>query len=732
MANDLLNINHDQDDEDEIMLDIERTIEEQRRQLSQGKQVFRSRQRGVRAPILVNVGAILVVGIVLLVLNQIFLSDQESYVLQSATLGEQGMDIVAALLAEAQASLEVREQRIEEITREIDTIDTRVAELDEMIQELSEALRSAPREEREALLQRRSELVVELEREVEQRDVLLAQVAAQEQRMSAGATPPGDDPLQALREQEQLRALFGQQILTSYRSFSNAVGLRDWDNARNTLVGLRDFLVVNPLIEQIPGIRDERLVHAAMVDRLEGLLAIVEGNLPELEDTDAATPDDTVSDELRADILPGWNRIRQELLEAQRLAETGRSEEAVARFETVITSIPGVDAGMGLVMSQVEERTVGRIRVVMDDMESVGASDPETMLRVLSEELARPGDNIPEPIRRLGLRLADAVEIVEEQQAALEDLTTMATAQLALLQQSLGSDHGSAVETREATAESIAMRIESLRVQAARNLEERQQLSRELEDARVRNAELERHAETLRSEIGERNREIEPLREFRQAVESLQEEYRQMAPLFRAHLSDGSRASLNEAFSQLLTPFQSAVAESLFPDYGNNTRTIVETLIAAETDRAVAEAEERLILEMMQTSERIAEEQIRLLARGASAADSMDVLDSLIREIDSVVETARAERSATSFGRPIGTVIDSRPGGQVTVRRATDFPTFMVRRVFFSRQLPNGDRIPIAEGEIIAASGENVVLRVTSTIAPTIFPERNDIVNVEF
>jgi hypothetical protein len=160
-------------------------------------------------------------------------------------------------------------------------------------------------------------------------------------------------------------------------------------------------------------------------------------------------------------------------------------------------------------------------------------------------------------------------------------------------------------------------------------------------------------------------------------------------------------------------------------------RTLVENLIEIEVSRVRAEAEDRILAAVLASSTRIADEQLRLLSQSTTRdQDTIQLLDNLIREIDDVANLAVQSRDNRNTARALGTVISvSRPN--LTIRRAALFELSRVRRVFISRILPNGDRIPIADAEIIAITGDDLILRVLDTIAPTIYPERNDLVFVE-
>jgi hypothetical protein len=150
-----------------------------------------------------------------------------------------------------------------------------------------------------------------------------------------------------------------------------------------------------------------------------------------------------------------------------------------------------------------------------------------------------------------------------------------------------------------------------------------------------------------------------------------------------------------------------------------------------ETARVKAMAQDELLAFMTTTQGKIADEQVRLLARASNAKeDTTALMTSLIKEIDNVTNSTLKDRNGKVVPKALGSVI-SVASPNVTVRKVSRFETFKVKRVYISRILATGDRIPIADAEIVATSGEDIILRVTSTIAPTIYPERNDLVFVE-
>jgi len=192
------------------------------------------------------------------------------------------------------------------------------------------------------------------------------------------------------------------------------------------------------------------------------------------------------------------------------------------------------------------------------------------------------------------------------------------------------------------------------------------------------------------------------------------------------------RASLHSSFESVNGLFKdNATLAAQFPNYSVFLATLVQNLIDVEVARTKAMAEDQLLTFMAATSNKIADEQVRLAARASNAnEDATAVFTSLIKEIDQVTATTLKSRNGQVLPRALGSVLSvSKPN--VTVRKVARFETFQVKRVFLSRILATGERIPIAEAEIVATSGEDILLKITSTLAPTIYPERNDLVFVE-
>ncbi|NCN05971.1 MAG: hypothetical protein GW949_10115 [Spirochaetales bacterium] len=316
--------------------------------------------------------------------------------------------------------------------------------------------------------------------------------------------------------------------------------------------------------------------------------------------------------------------------------------------------------------------------------------------------LEYPGD--PEEVARLVAR----VNQQNAQIANLETINAVATERLNRILESFSSVAFGEVSDSEVPGVGVSS-IESSFDSLPRRIEQLQTVIIASQESQAR----------LATEVGK--------------LQTLQESYDTESTRIRS-LSNGSdREEIRSGFNELLDVFDSSPgAADVFPDLTIILRTVVENLIEIEVNRVRAEAEDEILAAVLASSAKIADEQIRLLATSGSAnQDSMELLDNLIREIDGVAKETIAGRDNRDVSRALGTVI-SVSAPNITVRRASIFETGRVRRVFISRILANGDRIPIADAEIIATTGDDLVLRVSSTIAPTIYPEKNDLVFVEF
>lgn len=782
MAEEVLASETDLDDEAAVLAEIEETIRTRQKALLDGESVFTALRSGAKLPVMLNGAALVVAAVALFVLWQLFVSTQESYVLRAADGGTDGQDIVAALLAESRAALDQKEETIEGIRVELSEVEARLAELeaqiaerlavirdelessltgdvarreqelraegfsgnalnaalDEYRQERAAAidaqiatrrreLESEIAEERDSLIARRDELSAELESELRAQEQLAAQVEAQQgilddQQESDSAAAA--DPLQELREQQQLIDLFNRRIRDGYQRFSDAVGLRDWELARTELDQLVRFVTEDQSIAGVNALRDDRSLHGALTGRLTELVIAIEEGWEEPEESD---------------VLPGWESIREQIAQAEALAASGQTAEASIRYQQAMASIPGLNTGVGLITTEVQRRSVSALDEALDQTGVATNEDPEIILRSLTDELSERRTALPPAFTRLVERLDTAVSSVEVQREQLQDLTSMAAEQLARLQRSVGASPDDAAGQPQSVEEvasgmsGIASQIEALRGQI-----EQSRLRQEEILASLAATEAELAAE--REQSAQASASAAQLARDRAALEALQTQLDQWRTDYEGRLTSVRRGVQSDerevvlgAYNELLGSFEAPIADDVLPDMEAMIRSTVEVLVALERARAQAEAEDRLLAEMLSTTERIAEEQVRLLATASSANDdTMELLDSLISEIDQVATEARADRESIDFARVLGTITEARGDGTMVVRQVADLETFAVRRVYVSRQLPNGDRFPIADAEIIATAGDSVVIRITSTIAPTIRPSRNDLVYVEY
>jgi len=729
-------------DETEIRAEIDRTIAEQRDRFVTAVGAFAPARKGARLPLIVNAVFLMVAIIAVLVLWRLFLGTQTAYVLQSATPGGANADIVAALLAEGEAALNETESVIAELQSELSEVEARLDELAAEIARRLESLRMTLEEEgrseaeiaslietetirleeefeaeRNDLLARRDRLQQRLSEEETRRQSLSAQVNAQRDALeTADGASDGqrdDSPLEELRRNEQLRELFSNRIDEGYRVFAQAVGRRDWEDARAELIDLSEFIATRETAG-VEGLQGELGLHGQLVPRLEELVLLAEEGFPE----DAA-----------ADILPGWGDLRGELETAQRLAAEGNVTAAVSRYEAAIAAIPGKTAGMGYLTRQAEQRSIAVLSEAVDGIGADDRDDAESVLRAITVGLSRRDLDVPEPIRALTGRLETALTAVEEQRRELETITNLSEQQLNLLRQSVGAaaeqtGRNPGVTESPETAQMIADEIEALQIRVIESRERQEETLRELDEMRVAYATLEEQLDRVR-------RRQETLSEPAETLAVLSDRHRNAI----STVSSGTGSSAPEmgSLEALVSTFDSAEGSRYFPELSSTIRTLVARIIEEEREVAAAEAEERVLLRVQTATERISEEQLRVLSFSDNTEeDTVELLNTLVREIDTMAATTRSAREGISVPRALGVIVSANNDGTMVIESVGDVDTRAVRRVWVGRLLPDGDRIPIADAEIVAITRDNIVIRIESTIAPSIAPQKNDVVYVEY
>lgn len=717
------------DDRESILAEIDRTIEEQRTQFRETIADYSATRSGAGLPVLVNIAAIVAVAVTSLVLWRTFLGDESAYVLQAAGGRALDTDIVAALLAEAEDALGEKEAQIGRLQTEIDRVNARLEEIAGLIQERLTTLRSNLEEqrveepeidarvaaerdalegryadERAQLQAQREDLSEELALRIQEQEALLAQVNTQrrileEDRGNGTGTEAGSE-LEQLAQQRELQELFDQRLLSGYRSFSDAAESRNWSEAGATLADMETFLTGGGVAT---GNAEARSVHAATVGRLQELVTIAAEGWPE---------DET------EDLLPGWNDVRGQIEQAQAAAATGNTARAVALYREAMTEIPGLGGGVGLLTADAQERSVTAISQAVARSETIDRGDPEELLATLTGELSDSPD-VPAAVVALTDRLQVALEAVAAQREELRRLTELSRRQLELLRQSV-ADSGEEPAGDGANIDALQERVAETRARQQRIENE--------------NAALRAEVAELTSSLRDTEEVLAETTAFVDRVRFLSRQYRQRTSGIRGDVPTGDREPVQTAMDQLISSVDTETGRELFPDLSVTLRTLVSALVDLESERAAAEAEAQVLLEVQSATERVTEEQMRLLAFSENTdQDTMELLDTLVNEIDTLAVTRRRERQDTDYAQALGVIVSADPGdGTMVVQRATTVDFDRVSRVFVNRVLPNGDRIPIADVRVVATSGGNTIIETVSTIAPTISPEVNDIVYVEF
>lgn len=708
------------DDRESILEDIEQRIRHQQAQLRSQAPAYKAQASGARLPVIVNTVLVTVVLAVLLILWQGFVGDQEAYALRASGSRELDGDIVAALLAQNESALDEKEAAIRTLRTDLAEVNERLAEIEAIIAAQLSDLRTALEaedvaeveivsrladersmleseyaDERGELLARRDSLSEELAVRIREQEALLAQIATQRQILDDGAGSGGEslNELERLQQQEQLEAIFEQRLLSGYRELARLLSAREWDVAGDQAVELERFLLEEG---SSGGDRAGRRTHVQLVGQLSELIGVAEEGWP---------------DEPTEDVLPGWDTVRERIAAAQSVAAAGDTERAVELYRAALVDIPGVQAGVGLLTERAQERSTTAISQAVSRSRAAGSDDPQALLEVLTDELDASAATVPQAVRDLTQELRTALGSVARQRAELESLTELSQRQLALLRQSVDADSQAAPQAT--TVEAIAEEIEALQMRVA--------------ESRERQERLEETVTTLEAENSD-------LLVYREEMTALQEQYRTRTQPLGTAPSPESIPEARSALDLVAGSFRGATADQYFPRFYTRLMALVETVVDLESARAAAEAEAAVLAEVQTATERVTEEQMRLLAFSDTAdQNTMELLDSLVQEIDTLAVTRREAREEVDYAQALGVIVrtDDRDG-TIVVQRASQTDTSQARRVFVNRQLPNGDRIPIADVEVVATSGENTIVRVVSTIAPTIFPQVNDIVYAEF
>lgn len=640
---------------------------------------FKPRSRGSMFPVLLNLGALFVLLALAWVLFGWYAAAQDSYVLKAADRGNSGEDIISALLAEAQDALAAKNKEIAAIEAELLTIENQLSKLGlEMVVE------------RKNLTDRRTTLQANLARAIKEREEIARQVAMQsrklEQARSAGTSSDGN-PLQDLMEQQELRKIYQQRMQSSSNNLKDLIGQRKWDGALAELGSTRTFL--NDFSKR--GTDADKANAASQLRTFESIEALVRA-------AQEGWPQDEDAVQLGGDAAELLEIIQKQTVQLEELsAQTfSRTEDLRVQSDRVKT------------LETLNRVSAEQLETVLRSFQSsVGAASTSTGSVTMESLPQRIQD-----LQQIVATVQDYRSQVERQSAEIQVLKASgagSSAQLGAVLSGMDQlyaafDPGSSAVS---TVENLPQRMEELQALILRG----QDSSALVQQQAVRLSSLEAEKEAW-ARVG---------RDYAQRLEK-------MSDTALSNDREELRRNLT-ALVGLLTTHK--IAAELLPDFSVQITTVVENLIAVETDRVKALAQEELLSFMTATSGKLADEQVRLLARASNAnQDATTIFTSLIKEIDQVTDSTRKELSGKSVPKALGTVISvTRPN--VTVRKVSRFETFKVKRVFLSRILANGDRIPIAEAEIVATTSEDIILKIISTIAPTIYPERNDLVFVE-
>lgn len=665
-------------DEQQALDEISTLLAKEREALRQGSTEFSPQSRGRALPLWLNVGTLVALVVLGTALWYWYSAAQESYVLKSAKAGPPGADIVSALLAEAQNTLAAKNKEVDSIQNELKDIDGQLSRLG-----LGDIIA------RKKLTDRKAALEGNLAKAIQERDALTRQVAYQAKNLQAaqGGAVVALDPLADLKAQEELRKVFEQNQRSSWKLISSAMDHREWSVA---LAEVERAQALASAYEPKAADTDRPAVQAQ-----QGLLTSVEGLINAVKaGTPLAAADD--SEKLVALVKQQANQLTtltdqtaQDKKQIDALQKVG--EESAIQLDTILKSL-NTTVGTSVANAPVTAET----------------------LPVRLKEL-----------QQVASKVQDYQTLVKKQATELEALRSAPTG-TAQMDAALGSFNRllgtyAPEETGSLTVENFSQKVDALQ----KKLSQGQDSQALLQQQAALLAQTQAKAKDLQAERDKLAQQVA-------AYLAAGKEYQVKTEPYAKAAMNLDREALHGSFQAVTALFKdNPTLAAQFPDYSVFLSTLVENLIDVEVARTKAMAEDQLLNAMAATSDKIADERVRMAALSNNAnQDATAVFTSLIKEIDTVTANTLKDRTGKVLPRALGSVLSvSRPN--VTVRKVAKFEVFQVKRVFLSRILPSGDRIPIAEAEIVATSGDDLLLRITSTIAPTIYPERNDLVFVE-
>ncbi|MEI8093278.1 MAG: hypothetical protein WCG80_03635 [Spirochaetales bacterium] len=681
------------DDEALVLNEISGLIAKEREALRAGGAKFAPKSSGRTFPLLLNAGAVLFLLAVGSGLWFWYSAAQEAYVLQAATAATSGADIISALLKEAENSLAAKNKEIAGIESELTDIESQLSKLglDKVV-------------ERKTLTDRRTQLQSNLAKALQDREALTAQVKTQTQNLeqAQGSAPSAaDNALQDLMNQQELRKIYDQNLHSSLGTISDQLSKKKWDTAQSEIARLKQF-VGEYALKVTDTDKTGAQAQASLLTSLETLVAAAKSGWP----VDAGLPvaantDDTkkLQDLIRQQVVQLQESNAQLKTQGDRLASLETlNQQAASQLDALLKSF---NATLGTPMAGVSPGSSGNLTAAT--LESIP-------IRI-------------QQLQAVAAKVQDFQVLVQKQTAEIETLKASGqsgSAQSAAQISSVINSFDALYRTFDpqlstsSTVDTLPGRMADLQ----KLILQGQDSQGLLQKATDRIAQMQLDHDKLVAQLDK--------------VAQIGKDYQVQATALRKAPASADRQQLRANIQSLVGVLKNGdTASSLFPDYAVYMNSLIESLIEVETARVKAMAQDELLAFMTTTQGKIADEQVRLLARASNAKeDTTALMTSLIKEIDQVTSSTLKDRNGKVIPKALGSVI-SVATPNVTVRKASRFETFKVKRVFISRILATGDRIPIAEAEIVATSGEDIILRITSTIAPTIYPERNDLVFVE-
>jgi len=451
------------DEQIEIIGEINDVVERNRIEIRPDTFSFTPRKRGSVVPILVNVCAVAAVVLAGFVLLRVFNREEQVLTGQSASLLTAEGRIIEAIREQSEAQLSAKDQeilriqgRLEELRGERERLRL---EMDVRIQEREEQLRAALAEELEAerrrlqqagvsasniqqqlsdlesrltqeQQQQLAEFRVEAEAELGQKDdeiarliqennsmlarfreeraalqqelarqeaELRAQAQAQTAAIESERTQIAGQLAQLQSERERERVVL-DQILAQYTQVRGHLGAGRYAQAVESLAALESYLAQDS-VAAMPAVQRRLPIERFTISSLRELIRLQQSSTGQLQ---AASQADTL-----------LASIRDTVVEADRRAEAGDANSAIALYQQAVDTIPEVRRSHATLL---EATTFGSLDQIQREMRQ-----SEEALRRLQEQLRQAQSRITQQSREIS-RLESAARSSEPILQQIRDL----------------------------------------------------------------------------------------------------------------------------------------------------------------------------------------------------------------------------------------------------------------------------------------------------------------------